>query len=118
MNRCVAERIVPQLKRANRRASAIYTASRADPMHYIKTSGPHPTDLYYYEQGAGRPVVLVHGWPLSHRMWESQITALSGRRSHEMVKGSRLEVLPGAPHGFAATHARQLNALMLDFLRS
>ncbi|MBW8901055.1 MAG: alpha/beta fold hydrolase, partial [Massilia sp.] len=46
-------------------------------MPYIKTSGPHPTELYYYEQGDGRPVVLVHGWPLSHRMWESQITALS-----------------------------------------
>jgi hypothetical protein len=35
-----------------------------------------------------------------------------------MVKGSRLEVLKGAPHGFAATHAPQLNGLMLDFLRS
>jgi pimeloyl-ACP methyl ester carboxylesterase len=43
---------------------------------------------------------------------------VSGRRSHETIKGSRLEVLAGAPHGFAATHARQLNALMLDFLRS
>jgi len=275
-------------------------------MPTIQTSGPHPTELYYYEQGEGRPVVLIHGWPLSHRMWESQITALSeagyrviaydrrgfgqsgrptagydydtfaadlsdlltqldltdvalagfsmgggevarylgrhgdsgrvskamllgavppfllktddnpdgvdkavfdgmidavrsdriaflgdffygfynldkhkpdgqelvafskwlawaasplatrecitafgttdfradlaqfkvptlvvhgdadqivpidvaGRRSHELVKGSRLEVLPGAPHGFAATHAQQLNALMLDFLKS
>ncbi|RYE97366.1 MAG: alpha/beta hydrolase, partial [Oxalobacteraceae bacterium] len=27
------------------------------------------------------------------------------------------EVIPGAPHGFAATHAQHLNALMLDFLR-
>jgi peroxiredoxin len=35
-----------------------------------------------------------------------------------MIKGSRLEVVPGAPHGFAATHAEQLNAIMLDFLRS
>jgi non-heme chloroperoxidase len=43
---------------------------------------------------------------------------VSGRRSHEMIKGSRLEVIQGAPHGFAATHAQQLNALMLDFLRS
>jgi len=46
-------------------------------MPTIQTSGPHPTELYYYEQGEGRPVVLIHGWPLSHRMWESQITALS-----------------------------------------
>jgi hypothetical protein len=34
-----------------------------------------------------------------------------------MIAGSRLEVLKGAPHGFAATHARELGELMLDFLR-
>lgn len=46
-------------------------------MPTIQTSGQSPTELYYYEQGQGQPVVLIHGWPLSHRMWESQITALS-----------------------------------------
>jgi peroxiredoxin len=46
-------------------------------MPSIQTSGANPTELYYYEQGQGKPVVLIHGWPLSHRMWESQITALS-----------------------------------------
>jgi non-heme chloroperoxidase len=46
-------------------------------MPTIQTSGTYPTELYYYEQGQGKPVVLIHGWPLSHRMWESQITALS-----------------------------------------
>lgn len=43
---------------------------------------------------------------------------VSARRSHEMIEGSRLEVLQGAPHGFAATHAQQLSELMVDFLRS
>jgi non-heme chloroperoxidase len=43
---------------------------------------------------------------------------VSGQRSHAMIPGSRLEVVKGAPHGFAATHAQQLNALMLDFLKS
>lgn len=43
---------------------------------------------------------------------------VSGKLSHEMIAGSRLEVLKGAPHGFAVTHAQQLSALMLDFLRS
>jgi peroxiredoxin len=46
-------------------------------MPTIQTSGPNPTELYYYEQGQGQSVVLIHGWPLSGRMWESQITALS-----------------------------------------
>lgn len=46
-------------------------------MPSIQTSGPNATELHYYEQGQGQPVVLIHGWPLSHRMWESQITALA-----------------------------------------
>ena len=59
------------------------------------------------------PTIIIHGD--SDRIVPFEV---SGKRSHEMIKGSRLEVLKGAPHGFAATHAQQLNALMLDFLRS
>ncbi|MGA2221443.1 MAG: alpha/beta hydrolase [Verrucomicrobiia bacterium] len=33
-------------------------------------------DLYYEDHGAGKPVVLVHGWPLSGRSWEKQVTVL------------------------------------------
>ncbi len=59
------------------------------------------------------PTLVAHGD--SDRIVPLEV---SGRRSHEMVRGSRLEVLAGAPHGFAATHAQQLNAPMLDFLKS
>ncbi|GGR52319.1 arylesterase [Deinococcus seoulensis] len=34
------------------------------------------TELYYETYGEGRPVALIHGWPLSGRMWEGQIDAL------------------------------------------
>ncbi|MFC0268597.1 alpha/beta fold hydrolase [Kushneria aurantia] len=34
-------------------------------------------DLYYQDCGEGPVVVLIHGWPLSHRMWEYQINALT-----------------------------------------
>ncbi len=34
------------------------------------------TDINYVDRGSGQPVVLIHGWPLSHRMWEGQINAL------------------------------------------
>ena len=30
--------------------------------------------LYYEDYGEGKPVILIHGWPLSHRMWEYQIS--------------------------------------------
>src|SRR5215469_6782731 len=33
-------------------------------------------ELYYEDHGAGRPVVLIHGFPLSGRAWERQERAL------------------------------------------
>ena len=33
-------------------------------------------DLYYEDHGAGMPVVLIHGWPLSGAAWEKQTAAL------------------------------------------
>jgi non-heme chloroperoxidase len=41
-----------------------------------------PIELYYEDHGSGLPVVLIHGWPLSGRSWEKQLTALlaAGRR--------------------------------------
>ena len=31
-----------------------------------------PIELYYEDHGTGRPVVLIHGFPLSGRAWERQ----------------------------------------------
>jgi non-heme chloroperoxidase len=33
-------------------------------------------DLYYEDHGAGEPVVMIHGYPLSGRAWEKQIPVL------------------------------------------
>ena len=35
-----------------------------------------PIDLYYEDHGKGKPVVLIHGWPLSGRSWEKQVPVL------------------------------------------
>jgi pimeloyl-ACP methyl ester carboxylesterase len=35
-----------------------------------------PVELYHEDHGTGRPVLLVHGWPLSGRAWEKQVFAL------------------------------------------
>src|SRR5258706_13773040 len=39
-------------------------------------------DLYYEDHGSGKPVVLIHGYPLSGTSWEKQLPALlqAGRR--------------------------------------
>lgn len=33
-------------------------------------------EIYYEDQGSGKPVVLIHGWPLSGRSWEKQVPVL------------------------------------------
>jgi pimeloyl-ACP methyl ester carboxylesterase len=42
----------------------------------VGTENSTPIELYYEDHGAGPPVVLIHGWPLSGRAWESQVPAL------------------------------------------
>lgn len=41
---------------------------------YIETAPG--VKLYVKDYGEGKPVVLIHGWPLSNEMWEYQIDAL------------------------------------------
>ena len=42
----------------------------------VGTENATPIDLNYEDRGAGSPVVLIHGWPLSSRSWENQVPAL------------------------------------------
>ena len=42
----------------------------------VGTENGAPIELHYEDHGAGRAVVLIHGWPLSSRSWESQVPAL------------------------------------------
>jgi non-heme chloroperoxidase len=40
----------------------------------VENSGS--VELYYEDHGSGRPVVLIHGWPLSGASWEKQLSVL------------------------------------------
>ncbi|EDX69683.1 bromoperoxidase [Bacillus cereus] len=42
----------------------------------VGTENQAPIEIYYEDHGTGKPVVLIHGWPLSGRSWEYQIPAL------------------------------------------
>jgi non-heme chloroperoxidase len=33
-------------------------------------------DLYYEDHGSGKPIILIHGYPLSGRAWEKQVPVL------------------------------------------
>ncbi len=48
-------------------------------MQYIKAKSLESSDevkLYYEDYGQGKPVILIHGWPLNHEMWEYQINTI------------------------------------------
>ena len=53
-------------------ANSFTTATSID--KYIKTAAN--VELYVKDYGNGKPVILIHGWPLSNEMWEYQIGAL------------------------------------------
>src|SRR5215831_12534680 len=47
-------------------------------MPYVTVGKENSTsiDIYYEDHGTGKPVVLIHGWPLSGRSWEKQLAVL------------------------------------------
>ena len=46
------------------------------PMLEVSVESNQPVHIHYKDHGAGKPVVLIHGWPLSGRSWEPQVPAL------------------------------------------
>ena len=57
------------------------------------------------------PTMFVHG-----DADEIVPLKVSARQGHEMVAGSRLEIVEGGPHGLNMTHPDEANRLLLDFL--
>ncbi len=59
------------------------------------------------------PTLVIHGD-------DDQVVPIdaSGRASAKLIKGAKLIVYPGAPHGLTDTHKDKLNADLLDFIKS
>ena len=48
-------------------------------MNYIEADNDaagNAVKIHYNVYGEGKPVLLIHGWPLCHEMWEYQINDL------------------------------------------
>ena len=45
------------------------------PFITVGSENETPIELHYSDHGTGKPVVLIHGWPLSGRSWEGQVPA-------------------------------------------
>lgn len=80
----------------------------------VGTSGSTPVELHYEDHGSGRPVVLIHGWPLSGRSWEAQVQPLVDA-GHRVVtydrRGFGQSSQPGEGYDYD-TFAADLAALM------
>src|SRR3954454_11640779 len=46
-----------------------------DQMPFITTTDR--TEIYYTEQGSGRPVIFSHGWPLSSDAWQVELKVVA-----------------------------------------
>lgn len=55
-------------------------------MPYVKTDDG--TELYVKDWGSGRPIVLIHGWPLSADSWDDQALALA-EAGHRVIAYDR-----------------------------
>jgi non-heme chloroperoxidase len=58
------------------------------------------------------PTLIIHGD--SDRILPFEATA---KRLPQLIKNSRLEIIPGGPHAINWTHADQVNPLLLEFLK-
>ena len=71
-------------------------------------------DLYYEDHGAGPPVVLIHGYPLSSRAWDRQVPVLL-EAGHRVItydrRGFGRSSQPTAGYDYN-TFAADLNALL------
>ena len=57
------------------------------------------------------PTLVIHGDSDAIVPFE-----VSGKRSAAAIAGSELVLIKDAPHGFNASHAKEFNAALLDFL--
>ncbi len=86
-------------------------------MTKITTStAPVETEIFYQDFGSGRPVVLIHGWPLSHRQWEPQVPVLNAAGFRTVAYDRRGFGHSGFPSGGYDydTFAADLNDLMTE----
>lgn len=73
-----------------------------------------PIEIYYEDHGTGRPVVLIHGWPLNGDAWEKQTRALLAA-GHRVIsydrRGFGRSTKPGIGYNYD-TFAADLDAVL------
>jgi pimeloyl-ACP methyl ester carboxylesterase len=86
--------------------------SMASPHATLKCIGTWWTDFRACVAKIDIPSLIIHGDADRTIPLEG-----SSRLLQRAIRGSRLAVIEGAPHGLLATHADKVNPLLVDFLR-
>jgi non-heme chloroperoxidase len=85
-------------------------------MPFVKVGSENSADIeiFYEDHGAGQPVVLIHGYPLSGRAWDRQVPALLGAGYRVITydrRGFGKSSQPASGYDYD-TFAADLNALL------
>lgn len=65
-------------------------------------------DLYYEDHGSVKPVVLIHGYPLSGAFWEKQVPAAAERGiSGHQLRSQWIRQVQPADRGLQVRHIRR-----------
>lgn len=73
-------------------------------------------NIFYQDIGRGKPVILIHGWPLNYQMWEYQLNELPKHNIRVIAydrRGFGLSSRPWEGYDYDA-FAADLNALILQ----
>ncbi|GIH23291.1 hypothetical protein Aph01nite_16010 [Acrocarpospora phusangensis] len=76
-----------------------------------------PIEIHYEDHGSGKPIVMVHGYPLDGNSWERQERVLlAGARLPALLDEVKLVAIEGGPHDIAWTHPDEVNLALLEFV--
>ena len=94
------------------RAYALSIAAIASPKGTLDCVGAFGrTDFRGDLEKVTVPTLVIHGDSDGVVPFE-----VSGKRSAELIKGAKLHVIKGGPHGINASHAQEFNTALLGFL--
>ena len=72
------------------------------PVPAKRTAGTAPLRLFVQDEGSGEPVLLLHGWPDTHALWQPQVAALTAAGYRTVAPDLRGFGQSDKPDGIAA----------------
>jgi hypothetical protein len=77
-------------------------------------------EIHYNDHGAGKPIVLIHGYPLDGNSWERQERVLlaNGCRCEKLIADLPVVEIAAGPHNVGWTPPDEVSSALLSFFGS